>query len=68
MSFTSIIMPYKKNCKAEGEIMTKFKIARGYFLHGFQQKDIAISVNCHKNTVNNIIKKSVIRSLIHYKL
>jgi putative transposase len=57
MLFNSIIMPYKKNCKSEGEIMTKFKIARGYFLNKFSQKNIANSVKCHYNTVNNIIKK-----------
>lgn len=57
MPFTSIVMPYKKNCKAEGEIMTKFKITRSYFANGFSQKSIAKSIKCHKNTVNNIIKK-----------
>lgn len=57
MSFTSIIMPYKENCKVEGEIMTKFKIARGYFTDNHRQNDIADSIKCHKNTVNQIIKK-----------
>ena len=57
MPFTSIIMSYKKNCKAEGEIMTKFKIARGYFSNDYQQKKIADSIKCHKNTVCKIIKK-----------
>ena len=57
MPFTSIVMPYKENCKTEGEIMTKFKIARGYFANGFKQKDIAGSIGCHKNTINNIVKK-----------
>ncbi len=57
MPFTSIVMPYKENCKVEGEIMTKFKIARGYFSNDYQQKDIAKSVKCHKNTVYDIIKK-----------
>lgn len=57
MSFTSIIMPYKKNCKVEGEIITKFKIARGYFSNRYKQNDIARSIGCHKNTVNNIIRK-----------
>ncbi len=37
--------------------MTKFKIARGYFLNDYKQTDIAKSVNCHKNTINNIINK-----------
>ena len=57
MPFTSIVMPYKENCKVEGEIMTKFKIARGYFSNGYKQKDIAQSVKCHKNTVYDVIKK-----------
>jgi len=57
MPFNSIIMPYKENCKVEGEIMTKFKIARGYFSNNYQQQDIAQSVKCHKNTVYAIIKK-----------
>jgi len=49
-------MPYKENCKAEGEIMTKFKIARMYFLDGEEQKIISDYLGCHKNTVNQIIK------------
>jgi len=57
MPFNSIVMPYKENCKVEGEIMTKFKIARGYFSNNYQQKDIAKSVQCHKNTVYDVIKK-----------
>lgn len=56
MPFTSIVMPYKENCKAEGEILTKFKIARIYFTDGETQKDIASHVKCHGNTVNKIIK------------
>lgn len=63
MPFNSIVMPYKKNCKIEGEIMTKFKIARGYFSNNYQQKDIARSVKCHKNTVYAIIKKCRSRNL-----
>lgn len=50
-------MPYKENCKVEGEIMTRFKIARGYFSGNFKQKDIADSIGCHKNTVYAVIKK-----------
>ncbi len=57
MPFTSIVMPYKENCKAEGEILTKFKIARMYFSDGETQKDIAANIKCHGNTVNKIIKK-----------
>ena len=57
MPFNSIVMTYKENCKFEGEIMTKFKIARGYFLSHYQQKDIVESIKCHKNTVYHVIKK-----------
>jgi len=57
MPFNSIVMPYKENCKVEGEIMTRFKIARGYFSNNYQQQDIAQSIKCHKNTVYAIIKK-----------
>ncbi len=56
MPFTSIVMPYKENCKTEGEIMTKFKIARMYFAGGEKQNDIAKNIKCHKNTVGTIIK------------
>jgi len=57
MPFNYIIMPYKENCKVEGEIMTKFKIARMYFKHNISQKDIASKIDCHYNTINNIIKE-----------
>ena len=57
MPFSSIVMPYKENCKAEGEIMTKFKIARMYFAQGEKQKDIAENIKCHFNTVGAIIKQ-----------
>jgi len=49
-------MSYKENCKAEGEIMTKFKIARMYFASNKKQKDIGKYLGCHKNTINKIIK------------
>ena len=57
MPLTSIVMPYKENCKTEGEIMTGFKIARMYFADGEKQKDIASYLRCHPNTVNGIIGK-----------
>jgi hypothetical protein len=49
-------MPYKENCKAEGEIMTKFKIARMFFAQNKEQKAIGKYLGCHKNTINKIIK------------
>ena len=57
MPFNSIIMPYKQNCKAEGEVITKFKIAKLYFQERKKQKEIANHIQCHYNTVNNIIRK-----------
>jgi hypothetical protein len=56
MFFSSIVMSYKENCKAEGEIMTKFKIARMYFAGAKKQIEISQYLNCHQNTINNIIK------------
>ena len=50
-------MPYKENCKVEGEIITKFKIARMYFKNRISQKDIADKIYCHHNTINNIIRR-----------
>jgi len=50
-------MPYKQNCKVEGEVITKFKIAKLYFAHNKKQRDIAHRLNCHYNTVGGIIKK-----------
>jgi transposase len=37
--------------------MTRFKIARAYFANNYSQKEIANSISCHKNTINNIISK-----------
>jgi len=50
-------MPYKQNCKAEGEILTKFKVARIFFAEGEEQIKIAKAISCHKNTVYEIIKQ-----------
>lgn len=55
MSFSSIVMSYKENCKTEGEIMTKFKIARMYFAEGKTQFEINQYLKCHKNTICGII-------------
>jgi hypothetical protein len=49
-------MSYKENCKVEGEIMTKFKIARMYFASSKKQNAISEYLNCHKNTVLGIIR------------
>jgi hypothetical protein len=49
-------MSYKENCKAEGEIMTRFKIARLFFAGGEKQRVIARHIGCHYNTVNGVIK------------
>jgi len=56
MTCKSIVMPYKQNCKVEGEVITRLKIARHYFADHIAQKDIARDIGCHKNTVNEIIK------------
>ena len=50
-------MPYKQNCKVEGEVITKLKIAKLYFSGQRTQKEIAENIQCHYNTINNIIKK-----------
>jgi transposase len=49
-------MTYKDNCKTEGEILTRLKIARHYFADNISQKEIAKDIGCHKNTINEIIR------------
>jgi hypothetical protein len=49
-------MPYKENCKVEGEIITRLKVARLYFSCRKTQKEIAENIRCHYNTINSIIK------------
>lgn len=56
MSLNSIVMSYKENCKVEGEIMTKFKIAKMFFFDKEKQKEIAEYLSCHGNTINKIIR------------
>lgn len=56
MTCTSIVMTYKNNCKAEGPVMTRLKIARHYFADCLPQTEIAKDIGCHKNTVNEVIK------------
>lgn len=55
MTCKSIIMPYKENCKVEGEVITRLKIARYYFADHITQTDIAQELGVHKNTINKII-------------
>lgn len=50
-------MPYKQNCKVEGEVITKLKIAKLYFSGQRTQKEISENIQCHYNTINNIVKK-----------
>lgn len=50
-------MPYQENCKVEGEIITRFKIAKLHFAHKKKQREIAMHIGCHYNTVGSIIKK-----------
>jgi len=40
MTCKSIVMPYKDNCKVEGEVITRLKIARHYFADGIAQKTL----------------------------
>ncbi len=56
MPLDSIVMHYKQNCKIEGEVITKLKVARLYFSGRKTQKEIAENIGCHYNTVNNIIQ------------
>ena len=56
MTCKSIVMSYKDNCKTEGPVITRLKIARHYFADNIPQKDIATDIGCHKNTVNEIVK------------
>ena len=56
MSLELILMPYKENCKIEGEILTKIKIIRMHLSGGVSQKEIAKKWQCDKNTIGNIMK------------
>lgn len=49
-------MPYKENCKIEGEILTKIKMARMKYCSNLSQKEIASIWKCDKNTVGNVLK------------
>lgn len=48
-------MQYKENCKIEGEVLTRIKIARMHFSTGLRQRTIAEKWRCNKNTLVNII-------------
>lgn len=56
-------MPYRENCKIEGEVLTRIKIARMYFSAGLRQKVIAKKWQCNKNTLGNIIASCDLASL-----
>lgn len=56
MSYELILMPYKENCKIEGEILTKIKIIRMHLFGKISQKEIAQKWQCNKNTIGNIMK------------
>lgn len=55
MSYELILMPYKENCKVEGEVLTRIKIARMYFSGNLKQKEIAKRWLCNKNTLGSIV-------------
>ena len=55
MPSLSIVMSYKENCKAEGHILTRFKIARLYWCDQMTQTDIAQRIQCHRNTIGQVI-------------
>jgi len=57
MPFNPVLMLHKENCKVEGEVITRFKIARLYFFYKKTQREIAANVQCHYNTINNIVRK-----------
>jgi len=56
MPSLSIVMPYKENCKAEGHILTRFKIARHYFYDQMTQEEIAQKISCHRNTIGTVVR------------
>ena len=56
MPYELILMPYKENCKTEGEILTKIKIIRMHLFGKISQKEIAKKWQCNKNTIGNIMK------------
>lgn len=55
MSLELILMPYKENCKIEGEVLTRIKIARMHLSSGIKQKELAQIWKCSKNTINSIV-------------
>jgi hypothetical protein len=65
MFLESIVMNYKENCKVEGEILTKYKIAKMYFVGKLKQNSIANHLGCHRNTINQIVLACKKRSFQH---
>jgi len=55
MPLELILMPYKENCKIEGEVLTRIKIARMHLVSGVKQKELARIWRCSKNTINSIM-------------
>ena len=52
---TYIMMDYKEQCKSEGEVLARVKIARAV-ISGLTQKEVAKQWACNKNTVSAIMK------------
>ena len=70
MPLELILMPYKENCKIEGEVITKIKIARMHLSSGIKQKELARIWKCSKNTINAIIgscRRAPIEALVYLK-
>ena len=55
MFFNTILMPYKENCKIEGEVLTRIKMIRMKYCSGVSQKEISRIWRCDKNTVGNVL-------------
>jgi len=70
MSSTLILMPYKENCKVEGEVLTKLKIARMHLAAGVKQKELAEMWHCSKNTIGAIVdscRSAPIEAVVYLK-
>ena len=59
MPFNIIIMSYKQNCTAEGEIITRLKIAKLYFCNKKNQKKLLKIFNVI--TIQSIILSKNVR-------
>ena len=70
MSLELILMPYKENCKIEGEVLTRIKIARMHFASGIKQKELARIWRCSKNTIGAIVqscKSAPVEAVVYLK-